>query len=422
MNTFSSKPALAILLIWIVVFAMACGGEGPGGVGTTGELLWRYHFNSSKDMSSAPTVAGDMVYITLWDNSLHALDQSSGNTVWSFVANNRIYSAPVVKNDVVYVGSQNKNVYALEAASGQMLWKYEAEDEVIYPVSVSEHIVHVVDGPYVYALEGSSGEMLWGNKMDVPASFSPVLADGMLFVNSLSGYLHALDASTGEEVWRHRADEESYSLTSVGGKVYDQVFSVPAVVNGVVYFGTDSGHVRALDATTGDVLWEYLASSEVAQTPVVEAGIVYAAGRPSGGLLHALDAESGELLWEYAPGEGADYVEVDGDRVYADGQGGFIYALDARSGELQWKEIGRSFGSPMLSDGVVYATHVAQTQDGFVGGVSALDAETGAILWKYDTDVGLGPPATAHEGVVYVSSLEPQIGQHLFALAAPQSR
>ena len=41
-----------------------------------GELLWRFNFPSNERMSSDPVVADGVVYITLFDNSLHAIDAS----------------------------------------------------------------------------------------------------------------------------------------------------------------------------------------------------------------------------------------------------------------------------------------------------------------------------------------------------------
>jgi glucose dehydrogenase len=59
--------------------------------------------------------------------------------------------------------------------------------------------------------------------------------------------------------------------------------SSPAVVNGVIYFGSDDGNVYALNASTGARLWSVATGSEVRSSPAVANGVVYTAS--SGAML-----------------------------------------------------------------------------------------------------------------------------------------
>lgn len=72
--------------------------------------------------------------------------------------------------------------------------------------------------------------------------------------------VYALNATTGAELW-------SYATGN-------QVYSSPAVANGVVYIGSDDGNLYALNAATGVKLWSYATGGSVGD-PVVANGMVY---------------------------------------------------------------------------------------------------------------------------------------------------
>jgi outer membrane protein assembly factor BamB len=85
--------------------------------------------------------------------------------------------------------------------------------------------------------------------------------------------------------------------------------------------------------------------------------------------------------------------------VYVGSNDGNLYALNADTGALLWKYTTDSYvrSSPAVANGVVY---IGSTDDN----VYALNASTGALLWKYATaDSVVSSPAVAN-GVVYVGS------------------
>ena len=65
---------------------------------------------------------------------------------------------------------------------------------------------------------------------------SPAIADGMIYVGGSSGNLYALDALTGEKVWQHSTG--SYIRSSV------------SITNGIIYVGTLDGTIYAIGAST----------------------------------------------------------------------------------------------------------------------------------------------------------------------------
>lgn len=73
-------------------------------------------------------------------------------------------------------------------------------------------------------------------------------------------------------------------------------FSQPAVAHGVVFVGSDSGAVYALDAQSGRIRWSFRAHAAVRTGFVIDGGLLYFGDQH--GAVYALDASSGSLRWQ----------------------------------------------------------------------------------------------------------------------------
>ncbi len=143
----------------------------------------------------------------------------------------------------------------------------------------------------------------------------------------------------------------------------------PVVVNGVM-FVTASNDAYALDASTGRVIWHYA-------RPVSEGLIDDASGHINRG------------------------VAVYGNRVYMETDNAHLLCLDARSGHLIW-DVGyagtnKNYGAtsaPLLVKGKVLVG-TSGGDDGVRGFVSAYDAETGKLAWRFWTIPAPGEPGSA---------------------------
>jgi outer membrane protein assembly factor BamB len=238
----------------------------------------------------------------------------------------------------------------------------------------------------------SNGQLKWNYTITGYVGSSPAVVNGVVYVGSDDNNVYALNATTGAKVWNYTTD--SY------------VYSSPAVVNGVVYVGSVENNgidnnVYALNATTGMKLWSYATRANVYSSPAVANGVVYVGSEDHN--LYALNATTGAFVWGYAPG-GAVFSSpaVLNGVVYVGCDGSNIYALNATTGAFVWSYASGSSveSSPAVANGVVY---VGSFWDGTV---YALNATSGAKLWNYTTgSYVLSSPAVAN-GVVYVGSYD----------------
>jgi alcohol dehydrogenase (cytochrome c) len=138
-------------------------------------------------------------------------------------------------------------------------------------------------------------------------------------------------------------------------------------------------------------------SGSLAATPIVQGGVVYLQDLDSN--VYALALTSGKLEWEYrcdAPertGPGPNGVAVVDGRVYGETPAA-VFALSAATGKPIWVNAHvlssgeGTFGiQPQVADDHVYLA--SQYGIGPGGGVLiALNASTGALLWKFNTVLG----------------------------------
>lgn len=74
-----------------------------------------------------PVIAEGRVYVAQTDrHTLHALEEASGESLWTYTIGARIDSPPTIEKGRVVFGGADGWVYCLRASSGQLAWRYRA--------------------------------------------------------------------------------------------------------------------------------------------------------------------------------------------------------------------------------------------------------------------------------------------------------
>ena len=126
----------------------------------------------------------------------------------------------------------------------------------------------------------------------------------------------------------------------------------PLVHDGVMFVHAFGDKVQALDAATGDLLWQYSRRLARGQNPTVKRGIALYGGRlyvpTSDTHIVALNARTGEVVWDQAVADPKAGYGMTGGPLVANGKvmigttgrapgGNFIVALDAETGAETWR-------------------------------------------------------------------------------------
>ena len=141
--------------------------------------------------------------------------------------------------------------------------------------------------------------------------------------------------------------------------ILDTLETSPIVVNGVMYVTTAFDHVYALNAKTGQQIWEYQ---------------------------HKMGP-----ITTYCCGPNNRGVAVYGDNVYVATLDSKLLALDAKSGEVKWskdvadpeKGYSETMAPTAVKGMILLGTNGGEY--GIRGFVKAFDAATGDLKWSFDT-------------------------------------
>ncbi|MGD2134396.1 MAG: PQQ-binding-like beta-propeller repeat protein, partial [Maricaulaceae bacterium] len=228
-------------------------------------------------------------------------------------------------------------------------------------------------------------ELAWavGFPQTAGMGVTPAIVGSTLFtVAGNSGKVLAMDTESGCVKWAYDAGRSRSSMT------YGEVAGQPAVL-----FSAGRGQVTALNAETGAVIWEASGQPQQGSGGSIRGAVVLAddkiiipisaSGVGSGanasfeccvghGAVVALDAATGEHLWEYHTMEEADYTgEVSSTGVRQRGPSGApIWATPTVDVER---------GLVYVATGENTSLPATETSDAII----ALDLETGELEWLF---------------------------------------
>lgn len=89
---------------------------------------------------SQPIVGDGKLYVGSYNGKLYAIDEQSGNTVWSFQAGLAILHTAAYNNEKVYVGSLDGYFYAINSTDGSLAWKYQTGPIYSAPLIVNNRV------------------------------------------------------------------------------------------------------------------------------------------------------------------------------------------------------------------------------------------------------------------------------------------
>jgi len=256
----------------------------------------------------------------------------------------------------------------------------------------------------------------------------PIMVEGAL-IGTTEFDIFSIDPSTCAENWRTHEEYPAYILPTNRGAAY---------LDGRLFRGTDDGRVLAYDFKTGKRLWETTIADvkkgeDVPAAPIAWEGLVFignAGGDFKGakGHMYALDAKTGNIVWQFflvpktegdtvrGP-EGASPLDTSSWKnapgVPISGGGTWTSTtLDPDSGLLY---------VPVGNPAPDYDNGVRQGDNLFTGSVVVLDAKTGAYRnhfqlvprdW-HDWDVSNPPALIKTRGGKRLMAVSPKDG-HLY--------
>ena len=231
---------------------------------------------------------------------------------------------------------------------------------------------------------------------------TPIVVDGVMFVVGNWNVVYALNAVSGELLWKYdpQVPREWAKMACC-----DVVSRGVAVFEGKVFFATLDARMIALDAGTGQKLWETQAA-DTSEHPYTITGaprvfkdkvVIGNSGGEYGvrGFVSAFDINSGEEVWRFytVPGNPDNGFESPAMEMAAKtwtgewwnyGGGGTVWDAIVYDPDLDQLYIGVGNGSPW--------NQLIRSPEGgdnlFLSSIVALNPDTGEYLWHYQETPG----------------------------------
>jgi len=249
-----------------------------------------------------------------------------------------------------------------------------------------------------------------GGDRDHKLTSSPIVVDGVVYMQDARASVYAYDAANGQQVWssEFKIKDENKELGFGGGIAYGA---------GQIYVNNGYGVVRALEPKTGRELWRYDIGIPFRAPPSYADGRVFVVTHDN--QLIALASEDGIELWNHVGiAETAGIISAASPSV-AEGvvvapySSGELFALRVENGRVAWTDTlsraGRLTALASLNDidggavvdrGTVYALSHS-------GRMVAIDYSTGGRVWEANVG-GLSTPWIGGD-YIYVLTDEAQL-------------
>jgi outer membrane protein assembly factor BamB len=346
-------------------------------------LAPKWIVNMPNPMFSSPVIFNGTVYQADAGGHITELNEATGQLGWTFFTGHDVggfFGTPVYSNGVLYIGSVPGIFYAIDAATGAQKFQYPSiqnggyessplvaggvvyqgvtnlDEDIKHCLRMDQFVAFSAQSPTILnALSltpvGSTGPGVWSSPMIDPKGFA-YIATG----NSCSGpSLKVADAilkvgpANMKVSWDDQGPVDNHDL---------DFGATPLYVGGMVVDGAKDGFVYADITTIGTIAWKTSAgivNGSIIGSPATDGAHIFVPyiNAPTGGAIVALNLD-GSVAWTVL--------------TAADENG---YGV---------------LSAPAVSQGMVFVGYKEYgCTTGPCFGISALDANTGAVLWRYKT-------------------------------------
>jgi outer membrane protein assembly factor BamB len=318
-------------------------------------------------------------------------DGSGKYVIWT--ADGEVSGQPATDGPYIYYGTTDHKLAAVGRATGVIRWQSQtdaATAKTLYGANIVIAAGNVIFGDYsIYGFDQATGARRWvfnpqaqGIPGHAPGAYELSTDGSIVYAGSGSGHVYALNAADGALVW--------ISAIAVDGQssVFDPVIDGTTLYVTVRHFTNPiTGAVVALSRNDGATIWSHVFPSEppTSSGPVGKvvafANAVLVAN--DNGRIYSLEKATGNTQWTIP--RRPDVIGYDdlrpiilaGNILVAGSLAHYLTAYDPATGHQLWQADGGqgSAGNPLASDGV---TVFEPYNSGTLG---AFDVTTGAKRW-----------------------------------------
>ena len=209
--------------------------------------------------ATGDVICADMDGKRLWAKNLGVPDNHYG-----FASSLLMYGNELI---IQYDNNSNAKLIALSAANGNQLWSKSRKDKIAWSSPIiakagGQQAVIVMGNPAITAYSASNGAELWRVEcMSGEVGSSPCASNGIIYGASEYATCVAINAETGEKIW-----EASDCLPEC---------SSPVATKDLLYVATSYGAVCAYNTEDGSVVKQHELTTPFYSSPIIADGKIY---------------------------------------------------------------------------------------------------------------------------------------------------
>ncbi len=184
------------------------------------------------------------------------------------------------------------------------------------------------------------GKIGWSTDLLVGLDSAPVVKDGVLYVGGNFRF-YALNAKTGQVIWERETT--------------GPIHSSPAISDKFIFFGLLDGRVMALDRYSGRLVWEFQSENFIFHPAIVDKGLLFIGSGDQ--KIYALDASNGKIIWKRSRnGAIVSAPALDEDILYFSTNDRKLHSLNSRTGarRLCFRLYRNLIDTPVIANNLVY--------------------------------------------------------------------
>jgi len=344
---------------------------------------------------------GAVYYGSSSDDSVHKLDNVSGETVWTFTTGGPIRIAPMFSDGRLYFGSDDGYAYCVDAKTGQQVWKYS-------PAPDAEKVWN--NGRAISFYPVRTGVVVRDGRAYFGAALLPWKESYLVSVDHLTGkpegegtYVRKHNKHTMEGAMLATDDQLIIPQGRVAPKLYKRsdgggngslkgsggVFVVITPDQHILHGpGGRSSHTSGLSDNSGKTA--KIAAFERGNSLVVSGNWAFVL---QSGKVIAIDRSKGSVVWEQSHDMPLDLI-LAGDTLFV-GAEDRVTAYKADDGKVLWRGAveGRSHGLVVANGSLLVSTDI------------------GAIHCFKEMDVRADSETSSDDGAEPTESSSPQVDQ-----------
>ena len=237
---------------------------------------------------------GNKVYVPAGVHALLILDAENGNLLKSIPSNGAYVADGLAIDNELYQGGYKK-FEKWDMAADTLIWRMDSLGNYCQaaPVVDGNDLFFGAWDTYMRAADAKTGKLHWkwsnGKSANMlgPGNVVPVVTDEKVFVVAPDRFMTAIDRKTGETIWRvnnhkyreslgHSTDNKRVYAKTMDGELviidatspefnelacidlklgYEHAPCIVAEADGIIYAGSRSGKIAAVDAATNTLLW-----------------------------------------------------------------------------------------------------------------------------------------------------------------------